>query len=50
IRVEGVEEAVGRVAREEVYSVECITVGSASVVGQEKGWEHAIVRRLSSVE
>ncbi|MCI73472.1 hypothetical protein A2U01_0094736, partial [Trifolium medium] len=43
IRVEGVEEAVGRFTWEEVYSAECITVWSTSVVSQEEGWEHAIM-------
>ncbi|MCI97179.1 hypothetical protein A2U01_0118480, partial [Trifolium medium] len=43
IRVEGVEEAIGRVARQEVYSTERIAVGSTGIVDQEERREHAVV-------
>ncbi|MCI94058.1 hypothetical protein A2U01_0115356, partial [Trifolium medium] len=43
IRVEIVEEAIGRVTREEFYSAECIAVGSSGVVGREERREYAVV-------
>ncbi|MCI56351.1 hypothetical protein A2U01_0077602, partial [Trifolium medium] len=50
VGVEGIEEAVRRFTREEVYSTERIAVESVGVVGQEERWEYAVVYRLPPVE
>ena len=47
-RIGGIEEADKGITGQRIYSSQLLTLGFASIIRQEKGWDTEIVYRLSS--